>query len=59
MKAMRSSEVGNHVQDYAESQPEEQIDVVISKVFSGYQLCENGIMIQRFGVCLCLYHQGW
>jgi hypothetical protein len=28
-----------------------------SEVFSGDQLCENGVVIQRFGDCLCHHHQ--
>jgi hypothetical protein len=30
-----------------------------NEVLSGYQLCENGVVIQRFGDCLCLHHLGW
>jgi hypothetical protein len=26
---------------------------------SGYQPCGNGVVIQRFGDCLYLHHQGW
>jgi hypothetical protein len=28
-----------------------------SEVFSGDQSCENGVVIQRFGDCLCFHHQ--
>jgi hypothetical protein len=30
-----------------------------NEVFSGDQQCENGVIIQRFGDCLCLHHQSW
>jgi hypothetical protein len=33
--------VGNHVQECAGSQPEEQISIVSSEVFSRDQPCEN------------------
>jgi hypothetical protein len=29
-----------------------------NEVFSGDQMCENGVIIKRFGDCLCLLHQG-
>jgi hypothetical protein len=29
-----------------------------NEVFSGDQLCDNGVSIQRFRDCLCLHYQG-
>jgi hypothetical protein len=28
-------------------------------VLLGDQPCKNGVVIQRFGDCICLHHQGW
>jgi hypothetical protein len=29
-----------------------------NELLLGEQLCQNGFVIQRFGYCLCLHHQG-